>query len=83
VGIAGEGGKPAFYKIHRLAGDQWDPKEHTLMNVILLGPPGSGKTTQAQLLADRLGGITIANGGSRRTGPQTLRWSVTTANWGC
>ena len=32
------------------------------MNVILLGPPGSGKTTQAQLLADRLGGITIATG---------------------
>jgi adenylate kinase len=32
------------------------------MNVILLGPPGSGKTTQAQLLANRIGGCTIATG---------------------
>ncbi len=32
------------------------------MNVIILGPPGSGKTTQAQLLARRLGGLTIATG---------------------
>ena len=32
------------------------------MNVIILGPPGSGKTTQAQLLAKRLGGVTIATG---------------------
>jgi len=32
------------------------------MNVILLGPPGSGKTTQAQLLAKRLGGLTVATG---------------------
>jgi adenylate kinase len=32
------------------------------MNVILLGPPGSGKTTQAQLLANRLGGCTVATG---------------------
>jgi adenylate kinase len=32
------------------------------MNVVLLGPPGSGKTTQAQLLANRLGGCTIATG---------------------
>ncbi|UCG88308.1 MAG: adenylate kinase [Gemmatimonadota bacterium] len=32
------------------------------MNVILLGPPGSGKTTQAQLLANRLGACTIATG---------------------
>ena len=32
------------------------------MNVILLGPPGSGKTTQAMLLANRLRGCTIATG---------------------
>ncbi len=32
------------------------------MHVILLGPPGSGKSTQAKLLADRLGGCTIATG---------------------
>jgi len=32
------------------------------MNVILLGPPGSGKTTQAQILANRLGGCSIATG---------------------
>ncbi len=32
------------------------------MNVILLGPPGSGKTTQAEHLARRLGTCTIATG---------------------
>ncbi|UCD23100.1 MAG: adenylate kinase [Gemmatimonadota bacterium] len=32
------------------------------MNVIILGPPGSGKTTQAQLLATRQGAITVATG---------------------
>ena len=32
------------------------------MNVIFLGPPGSGKTTQAQQLANRLGGCIIATG---------------------
>jgi adenylate kinase len=32
------------------------------MNVVLLGPPGSGKTTQARLLAGRLGACTIATG---------------------
>jgi adenylate kinase len=32
------------------------------MNVIILGPPGSGKTTQGNLLARRLGGCTIATG---------------------
>jgi len=32
------------------------------MNVILLGPPGSGKTTQAGHLAGRLGTCTIATG---------------------
>jgi adenylate kinase len=32
------------------------------MNVILLGPPGCGKTSQAKLLAGRLGGCTIATG---------------------
>jgi adenylate kinase len=32
------------------------------MNIILLGPPSSGKTTQAQLLAKRLRGLTVATG---------------------
>jgi len=32
------------------------------MNVILLGPPGCGKSTQGKLLARRLGACTIATG---------------------
>ena len=32
------------------------------MNVILLGPPGCGKSTQAEILARRLGVPTIATG---------------------
>ena len=32
------------------------------MNVILLGPPGCGKSTQAEILASRLGVPTIATG---------------------
>ncbi len=32
------------------------------MNLILLGPPGTGKGTQARLIADRLGALHVATG---------------------
>lgn len=32
------------------------------MHVILLGPPGTGKGTQAKLIADRLGAVHVASG---------------------
>ncbi len=37
-------------------------RDELLMNVVLLGPPGSGKGTQAELLRDRLGFVHYSTG---------------------
>src|SRR5262249_59408114 len=48
--------------LHRIPQEEPDPGAARLMRVVFLGPPGSGKGTQAKRLAERLAGPDISTG---------------------